>query len=150
MRERSGAMITTTKDGPYRWITPYMYISKEYTVQKRNAYEYISKAYPKYTEDDIRIVQLSLPTYDIFTTIAIYKDMNWDDFKTQLKILIKRNNDKFPYRANDIQNFGITYSPHEKAPSIDDNKYELYTIIPDNCIVFLNQMKINDEWIFLI
>jgi hypothetical protein len=63
--------------------------------------------------------------------------------------MIKRNKREFPYSPECIQNIAVTNNPFDECPSLDETMDDVFTIIPDNVVVFVNQMKINDKWIYL-
>jgi hypothetical protein len=116
---------------------------------KKDASIRIRKFYPHFSDYAIKIIQISIPKYMILSDIAIYKGMEWDTFKNNLYAIIKRHKNIFPYSPESIQNIAITNNPHKGSPSVNDCMDDVFTIIPDNVVVFVNQIKINNNWIYL-
>lgn len=143
------APICTEKEPPWLWLNAGTYIDPYYRKTKREAVRRVTRNFPFYTESDVRLICATCISLEISIHLGIHRGMSWQSFKDHLKVFFERHPNSFWFKPEQIQDIGITSNPLDMAPAIDDTKYDLFTVIPDNAMIFLSQIKVNDKWYFI-
>lgn len=131
---------------PYKWMIAHPYTSKEYRSFKKESVRVIQEVLPTYGDNDVRLIQIVNLNHDIIVHMGIFKDMAWGMFKQHLGTILERYEDKLPFDVKKVEDVAITHIPVEIASAIDDSKHDLFTVVPDNAIVFFNQVKVDGTW----
>lgn len=138
---------------PYNWMPAYGLFEKEYKIERKKLIKMIHPHYPLYIENQFKLIRIISEPWDcIFSTILIY-GMCWDDVKKNILIhlmTIKDNRkDKIDIRT--IEDIGLSYTPlnnFTKFGSIDYPQSDPFTMIYDNSMLFIHQVKRQGVWLF--
>lgn len=135
-------------DAPYTWLKAYDFGNKKYRMRKNQCYLSVVSEYPHFTKDCVKLIQVATLSLDMTFDMGIYRNMKWSVFKDNIMTALKTSQDKLDFQFDRIQDVAITNNPNELSPAIDTFKNDLFTVVADNSIVFLSQLKVDDVWIF--
>lgn len=137
------------KEPPYVWLKAY-----EYHQRKKLEFRRLQVLHVLLLENKlidlhmIKVVQVAIFNLDQVFDIGIYLHMSWDNFKAYVFKALKHHKDQLKFDIDKLQDIVLTNNPNLMSPAIDDSSHDLFTIIPDNSIVFISQIKIDCVWSF--
>lgn len=137
------------KKPPYVWLKAY-----EYENRKKLEFRRLQVLHVLLLENRliglhmIKVVQVAIFNLDQVFDIGIYMHMPWDNFKAYVFKALKQYKEELKFDVNKLQDVVLTNNPNLMTPAIDDSIHDLFTIIPDNSIVFISQIKIDHVWSF--
>jgi hypothetical protein len=141
--------ICYTEDPPYSWRAAYKITSKEYKIHHKEVHKKVVETLMFHTENDVKAIQFASLSLGVVCKMGIYRGMTWLFFKNHLMEIIKNKIYEIPFEYEDIQDITITFENGEYTKAIDESKDDVYTMIPDNVVIFLSQIKVNDIWYFI-
>lgn len=137
------------KEPPYVWLRAFEYPQRKLLAFRRQqVLDVLLIENKTMTLDMVKVVQLAIFNLDQVFDIGIYKHMPWDMFKAYVFKAIKLHKDQLKFDIDKLQDVIVTNNPNLMSPGIDSSVHDLYTIIPDNSIVFISQIKIDHAWSF--
>lgn len=137
------------KEPPYVWLKAY-----EYPKRKKLEFRRLQVLHVLLLENKliglhmIKVVQVAIFNLDQVFDIGIYIHMPWDNFKAYVFKALKHHKDQLKFDIDKLQDIVLTNNPNLMSPAIDCSAHDLFTIIPDNSIVFISQIKIDCVWSF--
>jgi hypothetical protein len=136
------------KELPLKWMRAYDFGDKKHNQRKKDTWQGVIKDCPYYTIDDVKVIQVTILTLNLTFDVGIYRNMKWSVLKGNVFTVLNENKDRIEFNVDDIEDILFTNTPYELSPAIDTTKHDAFTILADNAIVFLSQMKIDGVWIF--
>ncbi len=132
-------------DPPYKFVMAYEFADRRFDARKREVLQRVHQDLQFFTINDVKLVQFACVELDFVIDVGLYRHMEWSVLKGNIKVAMKTRNPKFEL----IEDLCISNNMYDLAPGIDDSKHDLFTVIPDNSIIFLSQIKIDGMWMFL-
>ncbi len=133
---------------PFIWLKAYEYCDRKKTLaKKKHCFHNIVRESPFYSMDDIKMIKLTSLNMKVCYDVGIFRNLRWDLFKVQILNELKTDKDNCSFDIDKIQDLAFTNSPIEKSAAISE-KHDLFAVIPDNVILFISQIKIDNVWIY--
>ena len=139
------------EEPPYKWLKAYEFGDKTFYKRKNIVVKYITSEYTHLKENSCRLVKITSFRMNLDFDIGIYRDMTFDLFKKQVILGIKKyskDDSRIGFEYGELEDIMFTNYPDELGAAIDFTKNDLFTVLPDNGLVFLSQIKINGLWYF--
>lgn len=137
------------KEPPYTWLRAYEYKDrKKLKFRKLQVWNKVRQDIPTISEDHVKVVQVACLQLGAAFDIGIYFGMSWNVFKMHALAGLKHHQTEMKLDVDKIQDIVFSNGPHDLSPGIDSTKHDLYVVIPDNSIVFISQIKVENGWVF--
>lgn len=136
------------KAPPYGWLRAFDYGDRKMVAaRKQRCLNVIGKETPFYNLHDVKLIKFSCIDMDVCFDMGIYRNLQWHLFKLQVMGGLERSKDNCSFEFEKIQDITFTNSPCENSSAIPELE-EVFTVIADNAMVFLSQIKIDGLWIY--
>lgn len=137
------------KQPPYLWLKAFEYPNRrKLEYRRRQVLDVLLKENQFMQLHMIKVVQVAIFNLDQVFDIGVYVHMPWDMFKAYVFKALKIHSDQLKFDIDKLQDIVLTNNPNLMSPGIDTSVHDLYTIIPDNSLVFISQIKIDCVWSF--
>ena len=135
--------------GPYIWMPAHgKFGNKKHRDLKADVFKRVQEEYTFYTPSDVKLIQVRVLSLDLLFDAGIHNNMKWSFLTKTIISGLKTKENEMPFSCDQIQDILVTNQPFETAPAIDPSILQPFTAIPDNAIVYISQLKVDDHWIY--
>ena len=139
---------------PYTWMPAYGIFESKIGPIRDKLLKNIRPQYPFLTDASFKIIQFASMPWDTVFESVIVRGATWCELKHNILYHMSKITDEraIKIQIESIEDIAISYTPYSdfmKFGCIDTEENDPFTVIADNAIVFLHQIKRkNMGWIF--